>query len=164
MKTNLRKELKIAFKVAKWEYLLKLFISVLLRGVLLAIPILFSIAVNAVTMSDRNLFLIMLIVSFALVAIYRFLDGYNYVSYYKLYSKLFDYYNEQAVSVTKDNSLFSLSRFTPGQYTNIVISDVDVIATFLSSIIMRTVQLIEFIFILVYFFFLDKYVFLVTLI
>ena len=164
MKTNIKKELKIVFKVAKWEYFLKILISILLRGVLLAIPILFSVAVNAVTTSDKNLFLIMLCVSFALVAVYRFLDGYNYVSYYKLYSKIFDYYNEQAISITKDNSLFSLSRFTPGQYTNIVISDVDVISTFLSSIIMRIVQLIEFIFILIYFFFLDKYVFLVTLI
>ena len=164
MKTNLRKELKMVFKVAKWEYLLKLFISVLLRGILLTIPILFSIAVNAVTTGDRNQFIIMTIISIGLAGLYRFVEGYNQVSFYKLYNKIFSYYNEIAISNTKDNSLFSLSRFTPGQYTNIVISDIDIISTFLSSLVIRIVQLIEFIFILVYFYFLDKYVFIITLI
>jgi len=164
LKTNLRKELKIVFKVAKWEYLLKLFISILLRGILLVIPILFSIAVNAVTTGDRNLFVLMVVVSIILAGLYRFVEGYNQVSYYKLYNKIFNYYNEIAISNTKDNSLFSLSRFTPGQYTNIVISDIDIISTFMSSLVIRVVQLIEFIFILVYFAFLDGYVFVVTLI
>ena len=164
MKTNLKKELKIIFKVAKWEYLLKLFISVLLRGILLAIPILFSIAVNAVTTGDRNLFVLMIVISIILAGFYRLVEGYNQVSFYKLYNKIFNYYNEVAISNTKDNSLFSLSRFSLGQYTNIVISDIDIISTFLSSLVIRTVQLIEFIFILVYFYFLDKYVFIVTLI
>ena len=164
MKSNLRKELKVVLKVAKWEYLLKLFISILLRGILLAIPILFSVAVNSVTTNDRNMFVLMIVVSIILAGFYRLLEGYNQVSYYKLYNKIFNYYNEIAISNTKDNSLFSLSRFNPGQYTNIVISDVDIISTFLSSLVIRAVQLIEFIFILAYFFFLDKYVFIVTLI
>lgn len=164
MKTNLKKELKIVFKVAKWEYILKLFISILLRGILLAIPILFSIAINAVTTNDKNIFIFMTIISIGLAGLYRFVEGYNQVSYYKLYNKIFNYYNEIAISNTKDNSLFSLSRFTPGQYTNIVISDVDIISTFMSSLVIRVVQLIEFIFILVYFCFLDIYVFIVTLV
>ena len=164
MKNNLKKELKIVFKVAKWEYLLKLFVSILLRGILLAIPILFSIAINAVTTKDKNLFIFMTIISIGLAGLYRFIEGYNQVCFYKLYNKIFNYYNEIAISNTKDNSLFSLSRFTPGQYTNIVISDVDIISTFLSSLVIRVVQLIEFIFILVYFSFLDIYVFIVTLI
>ena len=164
MKINLKQEFKTVLKVAKWEYLLKLFISILLRGILLAIPILFSIAVNSVTTNDRNMFVLMIVVSIILAGFYRLLEGYNQVSYYKLYNKIFNYYNEIAISNTKDNSLFSLSRFNPGQYTNIVISDVDIISTFLSSLVIRAVQLIEFIFILAYFFFLDKYVFIVTLI
>ena len=162
MKSNFKSELKTVLKVAKWEFLLKLFISVMLRGVLLAIPVLFSIAVNAVTQGDKDLFLTMTIVSIILAGVYRFLEGYNQVSYYKLYSKLFNYYNEQAISITKDNSLFSLSRFSPGQYTNMVISDVDIISGFFSSLVIRVVQLIEFLFIFIYFLFLDVYVFIVT--
>lgn len=164
MKSNFKSELKTVLKVAKWELLLKLFVSIMIRGILLAIPVLFSIAVNAVTKGDKELFLTMTIVSIILAGVYRFFEGYNQVVYYKLYRKIFNYYNEQAISITKDNSLFSLSRFSPGQYTNMVISDVDIISGFFSSSVIRIVQLIEFIFIFVYFLFLDAYVFIVTFI
>lgn len=164
MKSSFKSELKTVLKVAKWEYLLKLFVSVMIRGILLAIPILFSIAVNAVTEGNKDLFITMIIVSIVLVGIYRYFEGYNQVAYYKLYNKIYNYYNEQAINITKDNSLFSLSRFSPGQYTNMVISDVDIISGFFSALVIRVVQLIEFVFIFVYFFFLDFYVFLATLI
>ena len=164
MKSSFKSELKTVLKVAKWEYLLKLFVSVMIRGILLAIPILFSIAVNAVTEGNKDMFITMIIVSIVLVGIYRYFEGYNQVAYYKLYNKIYNYYNEQAINITKDNSLFSLSRFSPGQYTNMVISDVDIISGFFSALVIRVVQLIEFVFIFVYFFFLDFYVFLATLI
>ena len=162
MKSSFKSELKTVLKVAKWEYLLKLFVSVMIRGILLAIPILFSIAVNAVTKGEKELFITMIVVSIVLAGIYRFFEGYNQVAYYKLYNKIYNYYNDQAIRMTKDNSLFSLSRFSPGQYTNMVISDVDIISGFFSALVIRVVQLIEFLFIFVYFFFLDVYVFLVT--
>ena len=164
MKSSFKSELKTVLKVAKWEYLLKLFVSVMIRGILLAIPVLFSVAVNAVTKGDKELFLTMTIVSIVLAGIYRFFEGYNQVAYYKLYNKIFNYYNEQAVRITKDNSLFSLSRFSPGQYTNMVISDVDIISGFFTALVIRVVQLIEFLFIFIYFLFLDVIVFIVTLI
>ena len=162
MKSSFKSELKTVLKVAKWEYLLKLFVSVMIRGILLAIPILFSIAVNAVTKGEKELFITMIVVSIVLAGIYRFFEGYNQVAYYKLYNKIYNYYNDQAIRMTKDNSLFSLSRFSPGQYTNMVISDVDIISGFFSALVIRVVQLIEFLFIFVYFFFLDVCVFLVT--
>ena len=164
MKSNFKSELKTVLKVARWEYVLKLFISVMLRGILLAIPVLFSIAVNAVTKGDKDTFLTMIIVSIILAGVYRFIEGYNQVAYYKLYNKIYNYYNEQAVSITKDNSLFSLSRFSPGQYTNMVITDVDIISGFFSASVIRVVQLIEFLFIFIYFLSIDIYVFIVTLV
>ncbi len=164
MKSNFKSELKTVLKVAKWEYVLKLFVSIMIRGILLAIPVLFSIAVNAVTKGDKDLFLTMTILSIILAGVYRFFEGYNQVAYYKLYNKIYNYYNEQAITVTKDNSLFSLSRFSPGQYTNMVISDVDIISGFFTAAVIRVVQLIEFLFIFIYFLFLDLYVFLFTLV
>ena len=164
MKSNFKSELKTVLKVARWEYVLKLFISVMLRGILLAIPVLFSIAVNAVTKGDKDTFLTMIIISIILAGVYRFIEGYNQVAYYKLYNKIYNYYNEQAVSITKDNSLFSLSRFSPGQYTNMVITDVDIISGFFSASVIRVVQLIEFLFIFIYFLSIDIYVFIVTLV
>lgn len=163
MKSNFKSELKTVLKVAKWEYLLKLFISIMLRGILLIIPILFSVAVNSVTKNDKDSFVFMIIVSIILAGVYRFLEGYNQVSYYKLYNKIFKHFNEQAIRMTKDNSLFSLSRFSPGQYTNMVISDIDIMSSFLTALVIRVVQLIEFIIIFVYFYFLDVMVFAITL-
>ena len=158
------KELKTVLKIAKWEFLLKLFVSSMIRGILLVIPILFSMAVNAITVGDKDLTVTMITISIVLAGVYRFFEGYNQVAYYKLYNKIYNYYNDQAVRLTKDNSLFSLSRFSPGQYTNMVITDVDIISGFFSTLVIRVVQLIEFIVIFIYFFFLDIYVFLFTLI
>ena len=164
MKNSFMNELKIVLKVAKKEYFLKTFVSVVIRGILLVIPILFSLAVNYITNKDTNMTIIMLIISILLVGIYRFFEGYNQVAYYKLYNKLFSFYNDLAVSMTKDNSMFSLSRFSPGQYTNMIITDVDIISGFFSSLVIRVVQLVEFLVIFIYFYFLDLYVFLFTLI
>ena len=162
MKTNFRSELKTVLKVAKWEYLLKLFVSVMIRGILLVIPILFSMAINDINAGNREGTVTMLIISIVLVGVYRYFEGYNQVAYYKLYNKIYNYYNEQAIKMTKDNSLFSLSRFSPGQYTNMVITDVDIISSFFSALVIRVVQLIEFLVIFIYFYFLDVYVFIIT--
>ncbi len=164
MKSNFMKELKTVLKVAKKEYFLKTFVSIALRGILLVIPILFSLAINYVTNRDTNMTVFMLIISIILVGVYRFFEGYNQVAYYKLYSKLFTFYNDQAVRMTKDNSMFSLSRFSPGQYTNMIITDVDIMSGFFSALVIRIVQLFEFLVIFIYFYFLDVYVFAFTLI
>ena len=164
MKNSFKSELKTVLKYAKWEFLLKTFTSVMIRGILLVIPILFSTAINYIYDKNTDMTVLTLTISIILVGVYRFFEGFNQVAYYKLYNKLFGLYNDQAVKMTKDNSMFSLSRFTPGQYTNMVITDVDIISTFFSSGVIRIVQLIEFAFIFVYFYFIDVYIFLFTLI
>lgn len=164
MKGQFGSELKTVLKVAKWEFILKTFTSLVMRGTLLIIPILFSEAINFVTINDETMAIIMIVISMLLISIYRFFEGYNQVTYYKLYRKLFEFYNDQAVMLTKNNSMFSLSRFSPGQYTNMVITDVDIISGFFASSVIRVVQLIEFIVIFIYFFFLDINVFLFTLV
>ena len=164
MKSSFRKELKTVLKIAKWEYCLKFFTSIVIRGILLVIPILFSAAINYVTVGDSNMTVIMLVISIVLVGIYRFFEGFNQYAYYKLYNRIFTYYNDQAISATKDNSVFSLSRFSPGQYTNMVIADVDIISGFFTAGVIRIVQLVEFLVIFIYFFTLDLYVFIFTFI
>lgn len=157
-------EIKTVFRVAKWQYFLKFFTSIAIRGILLIIPLLFSEAINCVTQNKYNTAIMVLIVTMLMAGLYRFFEGFNQVAYYKLYNKLFSYYNGLAVKKTNDNSLFSLSRFTPGQYTNIVITDVDIISGFFTASVIRVVQVIEFFVIYVYFFFLDFNIFLVALI
>lgn len=164
MKSSFGSEIKTVFRVAKWQYFLKFFTSISIRGILLVIPLLFSEAINNVTHSNYDNAIIFLIITIVMAGLYRFFEGYNQVAYYKLYNKLFTHYNDVAVRKTNDNSLFSLSRFTPGQYTNIVITDVDIISGFFTASVIRVVQVIEFFVIYVYFFFLDVNIFLVALI
>ena len=164
MKNSFKQELKTVLKVAKWEFLLKTFTSIMIRGILLIIPILFSAAINCIYAKETNTTVLLLVISMVLVGIYRFFEGYNQVVFYKLYNKIFEYYNDEAIKLTKDNSMFSLSRFTPGEYTNMVITDIDIISSFFSSGVIRVVQMIEFLVIFIYFYFLDLYVFAFTFI
>ena len=132
MKTSLWNEIKVTLKVAKKEYFLKLITSVMIRGILLIIPVLFSVAINYVTNGDYDNAIVVLLISVAVTGVYRFSEAINQVTYYNLYSKLFTYYNNLALKKTTENSLFSLSRFSSSSYANIVITDVDIITSFLS--------------------------------
>lgn len=159
MKGNFKSELKTVLKVAKLEYFYKFFTSISIRALLLIIPVLFSEVINCVTKSDFDNAVILLLILIVIAGVYRFSEGINQVAYYNLYNKLFSYYNDLALNKTKDNSLFSLSRFTPAQYTNTVITDVDVISGFFTAGVIRVVQIIEFLVIYVYFFSIDIYIF-----
>lgn len=163
MKNLFLGEFKEIFKKAKFEFFKKILVSLALRGILLAIPLLFSTAINYITKNDLNNAVIFLIISIACHGLYRGLEIYNQVAYYNLYNKIYSFYNGLAFSKTKDNSMFSLSRFSPGQYSNMVISDVDIISGFLSAFVIRTVQMIELVIIFVYFYFLNVYIFLSAL-
>lgn len=164
MKSLFFGEFKTIIKKAKIEYIKKFLVSLALRGILLAIPLLFSTSINYITKNDFNNALIFFIISIACHGLYRGLEIYNQVAYYKLYNKIFAHYNNIALSKTKDNSMFSLSRFSPGQYSNMVVTDVDIISGFLSTLVIRVVQMIELIIIFGYFYFLNNYIFMSAII
>lgn len=164
MKNSFREELKTTLKVAKKEYFLKLLTSLMIRGILLVIPVLFSSAINDVTYGNYDNAIILLIISIVITAVYRLFEGLNQVTYYNLYSKLFNYYNNLALKKTTENSLFSLSRFSSSSYANIVITDVDIIAGFFTAGVIRIVQIIEYLVIYIYFFSLDPIIFISAII
>ncbi len=159
MKGNFRSELKTVLKVAPFEYFLKFFTSIVIRGILLVIPVLFSMIIDLVTDKRYEDAVLLLLVSIGITLIYRFFEGFNQMTYYKLYNKLYSYYHTLGLSKTVDNSLFSLSRFTSSSYSNIVIADVDIISGFFTAGVIRVVQIIEFLIIYVYFLHLDLYIF-----
>ena len=159
MKGNFRSELKTVLKVAPFEYFLKFFTSIVIRGILLVIPVLFSIIIELVTDKKYEDAVLLLLVSIGITLIYRFFEGFNQMTYYKLYNKLYSYYHTLGLSKTVDNSLFSLSRFTSSSYSNIVIADVDIISGFFTAGVIRVVQIVEFLVIYVYFLHLDLYIF-----
>lgn len=157
-------EFKKYFKIAPQEYTFKIIISIILRALLLLIPVLFSNVINEVTKSNYNKAIMLIIISIIVTVLYRFSECLNNYLYHKLYNKIYQYNYDQIVSVTNNNSIFSLSRFTMGEYSNIAINDVAVISTFYTNIIMRTVQFLEFIFIYSYFLNINKFLFLFVLI
>lgn len=157
-------ETKRVIKIAKKEFFVKLCTSLMLRGILLIIPVLFSYAITLVSNGKINNAIWLIIISVIITAIYRFFEGLNQHVYYNLYNKLYSYYNNLACGKTHDNSLYSLSRFSSSEYSNIVISDVDIISTFYSSLVIRFVQVVEFIIIFIYFYTINLFIFLGALI
>ena len=164
MKYGFINEMRRVRKVARLEFFLKGFTSIVIRGILLVIPILFSNVIDYITDKEYESAFIFIVISIVITLIYRLFEGFNQMTYYKLYNKLFNYYNNLALEKTKDNSLFSLSRFSSSAFSNIVISDVDIICGFFTAGVIRIVQVIEFVIIYVYFLYLDINIFVSALV
>lgn len=152
---NFFKELKRALKTAPKQYFLLIFISIVIRALLLVDPIIFGKVIDNVTVSNYNMAIVLLLVLLVIMFIYRLSEGLYIVFYYKLFNKLFSSYSRIALSKTVNNSLFSLSRFSSGEYSNILITDVDVISTFFTTGVIRFIQIVEFLVIYIYFLHLD---------
>ena len=159
MKGMFLKELKKALKIAPFQYIILITTSIIIRGLLLIIPVVFSYAINYITVKNYNTAIVLLLSLLVITLVYRIFEGLYIVAYYKLYNKLYANYTKLALSKTADNSLFSLSRFSAGEYANITITDIDVISTFLTTGVIRVIQIIEFLVIYVYFFSLDIIIF-----
>ena len=159
MKGMFLKELKKALKIAPVEYILLILASIIIRALLLIIPVVFSYAINYITVQKYNTAIVLLFSLLAITLVYRIFEGLYIVAYYNVYNKLYYNYTKTALSKTNDNSLFSLSRFSVGEYANITITDIDVISTFLTTGVIRAIQIVEFLVIYVYFFSLDIVIF-----
>lgn len=159
MKINIWNEFKKSFKVAKKEYLLRFINSIFIRGILLVIPVLLSYIIEYVTKGEISKAILLVIISIVVTIIYRISECLGSKTYYKLYNKLYNHYNSLGINKTNENSIFSLSRFTLGQYTNMITTDVDIISAFFSNLVLRFVQILEFLVIYVYFYSIDVYLF-----
>ena len=159
MKISIWREFKKVFKIAKKEFIIKLLTSIILRGLLLVFPLLFSEAINLATkgLYEDALFYVGLAV--AVIILYRISEGVNNNAYYWLYNKLNSYYYTKGLRKTNENSMFSLSRFNLGQYSNLLTTDIDIISAFFGNMVIRVVQLLEFVIIYAYFLALDKTIF-----
>ena len=149
------KELKKALSIAPKQYILVVFAAIMIRALLLIIPVVFSYSIDFITVSNYHMAVILLLSLIIITFVYRLFESLYIVFYYKLYNKLYAHYNNLALSKTVNNSLFSLSRFSAGEYANIVITDVDVISTFFTTGVIRFIQIIEFLVIYIYFYSLD---------
>ncbi len=160
---NVFTETKFILKKYKKNFLANLGTSVLLRGFLLVIPILFSSVVNYATKEEYTKAFLFIVLTLICAVLYRFSECFNRKVFYNLYSILHHHYSARGLNKTNRNSTFSLSRFDVGQYTNMLTSDVDIISAFYANAVIRCVQLAEYIFIFGYFWSIDFVLFISAL-
>lgn len=147
----------------KKEFILKFIISVILNVLLLSIPIYYSNTIDAISNSNFNEAYIMLIILGILTILYRISEIFNQKSYYYLYMNLYKSYMNEGLKKTYHNSLYSLSRFSLSEFSNIMSEDFELLSDYYSTLVIRIVEIFQFIFIIIYFFFLNQTIGYITL-
>ncbi len=161
----MNKQITKKILISNWKgFLLKFLISAFLRATVLILPILYGYTVNNIAKKEFNNAYLYLIISIGVLILYRISSYLNTVMYQKLYNKLFIGFSDLGLKKTYHNSIYSLSRITLGEYTNIMTGDINIMSDFYVAIIYRIVQLLEIIFIYIYFFVINFYIGIITII
>ena len=82
----------------------------------------------------------MIIIYVVVITIYKVTEYLRQRTFYNLYNKMYKEYTVKAVENTCANSIFSLSRFTTGEYMNILNSDIDIICSFFCNAVYKFIQ------------------------
>ena len=149
---------KIVLKKSMKFVVLKSIISIIYRAIAMITPILFSSAVDYITVGDYTNAFYISIVAIVMVIVFRLFDILNTYSWHKLYNSMYDNYTNVGVNKVFDNSLYSLSRFNIGEFLNMMSTDINVMADFYCNLIMRLIRIVEVMIIFVYFFLIDLYI------
>lgn len=147
----------------KGKIIIKFIVSVILNILLLIIPIYYSKLIDALSIGEFNQAYILIIVFASLIIIYRIIEYFNQKAYFWLYLALYKSYMNLGLSKTFNNSLYSLSRFSLSEYSNIMSEDFEMISDYYSTLVIRIVEILEFIYIIIYFFFINSIIGLITL-
>ena len=142
---------KVLLKNKRW-FLFKFIASLFIRTFLLIIPLYYSYLIDELTKGNYNAAYQMLIMFFIFTILYRFTEVINQISYYKLYSNLYKTYLDLGFSKTCNNSLYSLSRFSLSEYSNIMSEDFETLSDYYTTLVIRVVEILEAIYIIIYFF------------
>ena len=148
----------------KGKFLIKFIISIILNVLLLIIPIYYSKLIDALSVMNFNRAYLFILVFASLTIIYRVIEYFNQKAYFWLYLSLYKSYMNLGLNKTFNNSLYSLSRFSLSEYSNIMSEDFEMVSDYYSTLVIRIVEILEFIYIVVYFFFINKTIGLITLI
>ncbi len=142
---------RILLKNKKY-FIIKFICSLALRAFLLAIPIYYSFGIDEITRGNFNAAYQMIIMFFVFTVLYRISEVINQIAYYKLYSNLYKSYMELGLAKTCNNSLYSLSRFSLSEYSNIMSEDFETLSDYYATMVIRIVEIMESIYIVIYFF------------
>ncbi len=147
----------------KGKFILKFIISIILNVLLLIIPIYYSRIIDSITIGNINNTYYFIIVFGILTFLYHISSYYNQKAYYYLYLSLYKSYMNLVLLKTFNNSLYSLSRFSLSEYSNIMSEDIEMVSDYYSTLVIRIVEILEFIYIIIYFFFINVIIGLITL-
>ena len=148
----------------KGKFIWKFIISIILNVLLLIIPIYYSNLIDAITAFQYNSAYLFIIIFGLLTIVYRIVEYFNQKAYFSLYLALYKSYMNLGITRTFNNSLYSLSRFSLSEYSNILSEDFEMISDYYSTLVIRIVEIFEFIYIIVYFFFINQIIGIMTLI
>lgn len=161
---NIKKETKRILKKCSFEVLLKVVISICYRGSLLVIPIVWGKVIDYATSHNFPMSYRMVLIAIGVMIFYYVSVALNQVFYYFLYNKLYKEYSNLAYSSFIKNSIHSLSRFKISEFSNIIKNDLDIIVAFYADLILKIIQMFEFLIIYYYFYTIDIKMFFVTLV
>ena len=147
----------------KGKFVIKFLVSVILNVLLLVIPIYYSKLIDSLSILEFNRAYSFIIIFSSLTIIYRVIEYFNQKAYFWLYLALYKSYMNLGLSKTFNNSLYSLSRFSLSEYSNIMSEDLEMVSDYYSTLIIRIVEILEFIYIIIYFFFINSIIGLITL-
>lgn len=164
MVKDMKTENDRVLKNSKKEFIINTINSILLRGAVLIIPVIWSYALDNIYEGLYDKAIKLIILSLIITVVYYGLEQLYQVTFYKLYNKLYNLYENSYTDNFYKNSLFSLSRFSLGEYNNLLNSDIDVIASYYANFPMRIIRIIEFLVIYFYFYTINPIIFIITLI
>ena len=153
---------KILLENKKW-FLFKFVASLFIRAFLLIIPLYYSYLIDELTNGNFDAAYKMLIMFFIFTMLYRLSEIINQKTYYSLYSNLYKSYAKLGLTKTCNNSLYSLSRFSLSEYSNIMSEDFETLSDYYATLVIRIVEILEAIYIIIYFFIIDILIGYVTL-
>lgn len=142
------------------ELFYKIITSVFIRGLLLIIPVFWSNTVNRLSEANFNKTYSLIIIIIILSIFYYIWQYLNQVSWYRFYNKLYLGYT---TLITKNNSE-NIKKVTLGEYTNVVNTDIDILCNFLGNGVARIIQVLEILFIYLYFLIQNFYIFIITVV
>lgn len=158
----MKKYVKRILRKSRKEIIIEFFVCIVLRTILLVNPILYSETVNAISGGKYSEAITVLIIYIISISIYKLFEFLRQYSFYNVYNKIYKECTNIGLQNTNDNSIFSLSRFSVGEYSNIMSTDIDIMCSFITNGIYRIIQLLEFSVIYYYFFNVSITLFLIT--
>ena len=151
-------QIKKIIKASKKEVTHKIVTSLFIQGLALVIPVFWSKTINEVTDGNYKVGYYLIIITLLLSLFYYLWSYLNQKVWYTLYNKIYTDYTTITISETKN-----INKINLGEYTNILINDIDIICNFLCNLITRIFQIVEFFIIYAYFISFNFTIFIITI-